>query len=92
MTAVLGNPQVPWKLVICTNKIGFRKNGCSTKYGCEVLDVQNRVTVRAVTLLSALKSAHGRQSPDDFLGTMCRDAQLLDEGQMMPSCRMCSNS
>ena len=46
-----------------------------------------------VTLLRARYSSQGSQSPAVFFGAMWSgEDQLLDEGLMMPSCSMWSNS
>ena len=59
----------------------------------EVVNVRDWVEIRAVARLSARLSPQGHQSPGVFFGTMCKgEDKVLEEGQMIPNCSMCSNS
>ncbi len=79
--------------MVCTYQINFREH-CSSAQGCgEVVNVRNWVTVwrRLVVELAIVPT----RSPvsTTLLGTICKgEAQGLEEGLMIPSCNMCSNS
>ena len=63
----------------------FKNNLGSMKSCCKQLNIRNRVAIRYGAAVEGHNSQHNV--------TMCKgDAQRLEEDQMMPSCRMRSNS
>ena len=78
--------------MICPNQVQLGEYAASMEGRGEVLNVRGRVVVRNGGFIQASIVTTCRQSPGVFLGTMWRgDAQLLEEGRMMPNSNMCSN-
>ena len=71
-------------MVVCPHQIDMRKDIGELWKNHE--DVGTGYQFGTVMSLSARKSSQGFQSPGVLLGTMCKgDAQLLEEGRIMPS-------